>query len=80
MTLRMTPRQVQVACLVACGLSDKRVGEELEISIPAVRFHLHLAAQAIRKAKVAHGTTPREIIVDWYRECRRRAFARPQAA
>lgn len=78
--LHLPPRQVEVCCLIASGASDKAVAGELGISEATVRFHLGLASDAIREAALAVGTTPREVVVAWYRECRRLAFARQEAA
>jgi len=40
---RLTKRQNQVMSCLAKGLFDKEIAEELGISIPTVRFHLHSA-------------------------------------
>lgn len=43
----LTPRQRQVAELVADGLSNKAIARELGISIETVRVHLRQAAERV---------------------------------
>lgn len=74
--LHLPPRQVEVCCLVAANHSDKVIGCELGISTETVRFHLKLSAKAITQYDRSLSGTPREVIMAWYRECRRLAFSR----
>lgn len=43
---RLSPREAEVAWLVACGCPDKQIARRLEVRYPTVRFHL---ANAFRK-------------------------------
>lgn len=42
---RMSPRQREVATLVASGLADKQIARQLGISIHTVRWHLRAARE-----------------------------------
>lgn len=37
---QLSPREAEVACLVACGCPDKQIAQRLDVGLPTVRFHL----------------------------------------
>jgi DNA-binding NarL/FixJ family response regulator len=43
MTKRLSPREIQVVRLAACGMLNKEIGEELHISIRTVHAHIENA-------------------------------------
>lgn len=43
----LTTREIQVARLVAAGLSYRRIATELRISVPTVQTHVQNAAQKL---------------------------------
>ena len=43
----LTPREREVACLVARGLSNKQVARELGLSAGTVKLHLHRIFQKL---------------------------------
>lgn len=47
MTEQLTPRQVEVARLVAAGKSAKRIADELGITIDTVNEHIQAAADRL---------------------------------
>jgi DNA-binding NarL/FixJ family response regulator len=43
----LTPRQRQVAEMVAKGLSNKAIARELGVSLDTVKAHIHAAAERV---------------------------------
>jgi DNA-binding NarL/FixJ family response regulator len=39
--LRLTPREEQILRFIGCGMSNKEIGRQLEISHNTVKTHLH---------------------------------------
>jgi DNA-binding NarL/FixJ family response regulator len=52
-TVSLTKREQDVLEMAALGLTNREVGERLQVSVHAVKFHL---ASAYRKLKVANRT------------------------
>lgn len=62
MTGILTTRQMEIAALLARGLSYKAIAIELRISVRTVEFHVHKAAHRI----ATYPTRPRDIVALWY--------------
>jgi hypothetical protein len=70
--LNLSPRQVEVCCLVAAGASDKEVRETLKISSHTVRHHLEQAAKRIKHGApqaCPPSADPRRVIQGFYVYC-----------
>lgn len=59
--MNLSPRQTEIASLVARGLSDKVIAARCEISVDAVRFHIQAAAKT-----VGGEGTPRHRLTLWF--------------
>lgn len=57
----LSPRQTEIAALVARGLSDKLIAARTELAIETVRVHIQNAA-----ARVGGKGTPRHILTLWF--------------
>lgn len=56
--MMLTPRQREVAELVARGLSNKAIARRLEISVRTVEAHIHSAASVLdRPCRPRHALT-----------------------
>lgn len=58
----LTPRQTEIAVLVARGCSDKVIAARTDLTIDAVRFHIQAAAE---KLAMFPGT-PRHKLMLWF--------------
>jgi len=47
-TARLTPRQRQVICLIAEGLSNKEIAAKLHIAVHTVKTHVHTVLTALQ--------------------------------
>ena len=59
----LTPRQRQVAALVADGLTDKRIGARLNMRYDTVRVHIVALAYRL---KIPLGHNTRVLIARWW--------------
>lgn len=68
-SLYLSPRQVEVCCLVAAGYSYDGVARELKIKPKTVEFHMENAASRLLPF-VPHlrGCSPRRVIQGYYVE------------
>lgn len=57
----LTPRQSEIAGLVARGLPDKVIAAKTDITIDAVRFHIQSAA-----ARLPGTQSPRNKLTLWF--------------
>lgn len=58
----LTPRQLEVAAMIARGMSYKKIGVILAISSRTVEDHVHAAAERIAN----YPTRPRDVVMLWY--------------
>lgn len=59
--MELTPRQTEIAALVARGLSDKVIAARTELAIETVRVHIQNAA-----TRIGGTGTPRHRITLWF--------------
>lgn len=59
--MELTPRQTEIAALVARGLSDKVIAARTELAIETVRVHIQNAA-----TRIGGSGTPRHRITLWF--------------
>ena len=59
--MELTPRQTEIASLVARGLPDKVIAVRTDITIDAVRFHIQSAA-----ARLPGTESPRHKLTLWF--------------
>lgn len=59
--MELTPRQTEIAGLVARGLPDKIIAAKTDITIDAVRFHIQSAA-----ARLPGTQSPRNKLTLWF--------------
>ena len=59
--MELTPRQTEIAALVARGLSDKIIAARTELAIETVRVHIQNAA-----AKLPGDSSPRHKLTLWF--------------
>lgn len=58
----LTPRQTEIAVLVARGMSDKVIASKTNLTIDAVRFHIQAAAERL----TGFPGTPRHKLMLWF--------------
>ena len=59
--MELTPRQTEIAALVARGLPDKVIAARTALSIDTVRFHIQAAAET-----VGGDGSPRHRLTLWF--------------
>lgn len=68
--LQLSPRQIEVCCLVAAGETDKAIGKELGCSSRTVQAHMEEAARRLRDADPTLPTgRARRVILAYYVAC-----------
>jgi FixJ family two-component response regulator len=60
--VELTPRQTEIAVLVARGMSDKVIAARTNLTVDAVRFHIQAAADRLTKFP----GTPRHKLTLWF--------------
>jgi DNA-binding NarL/FixJ family response regulator len=59
--MELSPRQTEIAALVARGLPDKVIAAKTDLTIDAVRFHIQTAA-----TKLPGEGSPRHKLTLWF--------------
>lgn len=61
----LTPRQRQVAVLVACGMNNREIAQQLYVTVQTVKTHLSLAYDRVGLPTQEEGGSPRVMLAHW---------------